>query len=328
MIEDIRNIELYTASQLSNEDYHLHPYISSSGLASIFGSCPAQWKFGDKKSTPALQFGIASHAAVLEPELFNREFVCDINKNDESVITSDAALKTWFKVRGVPIKSTASFSDMIYQMLQTGEYPTVLKLESMILESECKFAGKTIVGFDDYAKIMQMRSVLFSDNEIVNLLQGSVVESSVICEIKINGVWHGVKIKPDIITKNNEVPDYKTTADMNPEKFANDAHNKFYWLRQSFVGDVLEAVHGHKFRMGLLAQGKIKPFIHQMYWLTNEQLEVGRDQYQYALSQYKKSSDDNVWPAYFNGFVDLPTPAYLANRYEFEDNSMTIIEEE
>ena len=324
MIQQIRNIKKYNADELSNDDYHAHEYISGSSLVTIFFDCLAAWKYGDKSDSPALHFGIASHAALLEPEKFEREFQCDINKNDESVITSDAALKSWFKLRGVPIKSTATFSEMIEQMLKTGEYPTVLKLESMILEAECKHAGKTIVKYDDYQTIMQMREVIFNDRDLQVALKDCRVEMSIICEVMIDDVWYGIKIRPDIVTGDRAVPDYKTTADMNPEKFANTAHNNGYWLKMALQKDVLEAVFKKEFRPALLAQGKSKPYIPQWYWLTNEQLEVGRDQYQYALSQYKKSNDADVWPAYFNGFVDLPTPAYLANRYEFEDNSVSI----
>jgi len=324
MIEQVRNVQIFSSEQMSNEAYHAHEYVSGSTLVTIFNECPAQWRFGEEKESPALHFGIASHAALLEPEKFDAEFVCDINKDDESVITSDAALKAWLKVRGIPTKSTATFADMVLLAVMTGEMPVIYKLEGMILESECKFKGQTIVKYDDYQQILQMRKVIFADKRMADMLQNSRVEMSVLCEVMIDGIWYGVKIRPDIVTKNRCVPDYKTTASMNPEKFGRDAHDRGYWLKMAFQKDVLEAAFNKDFKMGLLAQGKSAPYIHQMYWLTPEQLEVGRDQYQYALSQYQKCKDADVWPAYFDGDVDLPTPEYLARRYGFDDNSVEI----
>lgn len=329
MIQQIRNIKAYKADQLSNEDYHAHEYVSGSTLVKIFNECPAQWRFGENKQTDALHFGIASHAALLEPAKFDAEFVCDIDKNDDSVITSDAALKAWLKERGIPCKSTASFADMVYLALQTGEMPTINKLHGLILESECKFNGQTIVKYDDYQQILQMRKVIFADQEMQQMLDGARVEFSLICEIMIGGIWYGVKIRPDIITKNREVPDYKTTANMNPDYFGKQAHDAGYWLKQAFIKDVLEAAYQKEFKMGLLAQGKSLPYIHQLYWLTDDQLEVGRDQYEMALKQYGRCIAADVWPAYNDGPVNLPTPEYLARRYGFDDDSVQIeIEEE
>lgn len=320
MIQNIRNIQVFKADELSNEDYHAHEYISGSSLVTIFNECIAQWKFGEKKETPALSFGIASHAALLEPEKFDAEFVCDINKNDDDLITSDTALKAWLKHRGIKYKSTTPFSELVQLAYAGGEEPKILKLDSMILESNAMRDGKTIVKYDDYEMIMQMRRVIFADQAIADMLVNARVEMSILCEIQINDVWIGIKIRPDIITENFEVPDYKTTASMNPEKFGRDCHDRGYWLKQSFIRDVLQAVYKREAKMGLLAQCKSAPYIHQLYWMTEEQLEVGRDQYESALMDYYRSKESGIYPAYFDGATMLPTPAYLAKRYEFEQD--------
>ena len=98
MIQNIRNIQVFKADELSNEDYHKHEYISGSSLVTIFNECVAQWKFGEKKETPALSFGIASHAALLEPEKFDAEFVCDIDASGGKVKNADIPAKGWLKL--------------------------------------------------------------------------------------------------------------------------------------------------------------------------------------------------------------------------------------
>jgi exodeoxyribonuclease VIII len=75
---------------LSNEDYHKHPAISRSDLVRIQRSPRHFWqhKYGGGDSTsaapsPALLFGTAVHAAVLEPELFKQTYIQApaLNKN-------------------------------------------------------------------------------------------------------------------------------------------------------------------------------------------------------------------------------------------------------
>jgi hypothetical protein len=105
---------------------------------------------------------------------------------------------------------------------------------------------------------------------------------------------------------------------MNPEKFGNQAHNAGYWLKQAFVCDVLRAAYNQPFKAGLLAQGKSSPFITQLYWMTEHQLMIGREQYQFALRQHKNCVATGNWPAYYDGATELVTPPYLAKRYGFE----------
>lgn len=346
MFENVRNIKFFKADNLSNEDYHAdEDHVSGSTLSAIFHDCPAGWRYAEQKESAALHFGIASHAATLEPSKFDAEFICDIDKNADDVITSDAAIKAWLKARGVAVKSTASFSDLCKFVVDTGEQCKYLKLDSLVLEAEnTKLSDnhpdgdqvtKTIVSYDNFQTIMQMRKVLFADQDMADLLSGAVVEASIYCEVMINGYWVGVKIRPDIITKDFSVPDYKTTADMNPEKFGRQAHDAGYWLKMAFQHDVLQAVkHATKAwknldpKMGFIAQGKKAPHIHQLYWMTEQQIEIGREQYQSALMQYIECKRRDVWPAYFNGPVDLPTPDYLARRYGFEDDEIVISVEE
>ena len=68
----------------------------------------------------------------------------------------------------------------------------------------------------------------------------------------------------------------------------------------------------------MLAQGKSSPFITQLYWMTEQQLQIGREQYQFALKQHQFCVETGNWPAYFDGATELVTPPYLAKRYGFE----------
>lgn len=65
---------IYTSDQLSNSDYHSGAGISCTGLKKIAVS-PAHYKHGEFKQTAAMFTGSATHAAILEPDLFAKQYV-------------------------------------------------------------------------------------------------------------------------------------------------------------------------------------------------------------------------------------------------------------
>jgi len=330
MITNIRNLKTFTPSELDNDEYHSEKYadfVSGSNLHLLFNECPAALKYGEHEATAALHFGTASHAAMLEPAEFDKNFVKAVSKDDFK-ITSDAAIKAKLKAMGMSGYSAFKYPELL-KMLTDNDDQIPFSLAADVQISECNANGQTIVknapvkspnGTErpgDYDMIIQMRKTLFANPDNVELFAGALFETSFMCEIEVDGQWHKVKIRPDIITKCGMVPDYKTTAFMNPEKFAKQAHDAGYWFKMAFTCDILSAVYDYRLKPALLCQGKKAPHIYQLYNLTEEQLQIGREQYQSALRQHKQCNDSDSWPAYFDGPVELPTPVWLAKQYNF-----------
>lgn len=317
MITNIKNIQIFPNGELENEDYHgekFKNHVSGSQLCVIHNDCPAVLAYGENKESAALHFGIASHSAMLEPELFDKLFVRQIAKDDnDKFLTSDAAIKALLKSSGRTGYSTKPWSDLVIMAIECDENVKIFQLESILQEYES--IGKTLVKGEDYDQILIMRKTLFNDPANVELFKGAQFEMSIVCDIEIDGQWHSVKIRPDIITKNCEVPDYKTTRDVSPEKFGRQAFDAGYYLKQAFVCDVLTVAYNQSFKMGLLAQSKGSPFIPQLYWMTKDQLQVGREQYQFALKYHKQCVDTGNWPTYNDGPMELPTPPWVAKTY-------------
>jgi len=331
MITDIRNIEIYTADQMSNEDYHKHANVSGSTLCKIFNTCPAEYKYAEPTESKALTFGISGHAAMLEPDLFDREFVKALDKEEyPDALTSDASMKAWLKERGCSGYSTKKKDELTAQILAHSEISgEVVHIWHLMLEEfERENENKTIVPVNDFETIMKMRQVVHQDPQMNSLFKDATIEMSLFCDVLIGEKWHSIKVKPDVVTANNEIPDYKTTANSDPEKFGRDAYYMGYWLKQAFISDVFSLAYDRTFRPGLLAQCKKSPFIHQMYWLTQDQIRVGREQYTFALQRYTWCKENNTWPSYFDGAVDLPTPDYVARLHDFEQDEISIKFEE
>ena len=60
--------------------YHAAPGLSKSDLDLIARS-PAHWKYGERVTTPAMRLGAAVHAAVLEPDQWERRYVRAAGRN-------------------------------------------------------------------------------------------------------------------------------------------------------------------------------------------------------------------------------------------------------
>lgn len=65
-------------SGISNEVYHSLPHLSSTGLNRFISRSPAHYRQSIKEKTEptaAMAFGTAVHTAILEPELFDKQYV-------------------------------------------------------------------------------------------------------------------------------------------------------------------------------------------------------------------------------------------------------------
>jgi len=330
----------YSAAEMTNEDYHdsengtLKDYISGTALCIIYQKSLSHWKRGEMKASPALYFGIASHAAILEPELFKAEFTRGFDKEyykdfkhelpsgeivKNELICTDAALKATLKAYGI-----TKMSKHIGQALKEESLKRIPHLNIMDFE-ERKFLferrDKVVVSPDDFDTIKLMRAELLrNDNpEVVAALKHMEVEQTFTAEIE--GVL--VKVKPDMITRLNSVWDYKTCLSAHPEKFAKHAYDYGYYLKMALQKDVIEKATGMAVpKLVLFAQEKTAPYIVKPWVMGDKELEIGRQQYKRALKLVKLAREKNAYPAYGKKPAMLTTPQYILKKYNLDDYSL------
>lgn len=319
IFDEVKNIRVYPSGEMSNEDYHADEAVSGSELHQIFSTCPAQYRYGEKEETQALLFGTAAHSIMLEPEKFESLYLCGIDEDAEGALSSDTAVRTVLKDMGIPVKSTTAGQELFDLFEKSGCTLQFNKLEKQKLEQVALESGKTVIKKSDFDTLIQMRNVIHANKMYADLLKGAYVETSIFAEVRIGDLWCKVKIRPDIITHDFSVPDYKTTADM--MRFPLQAHDAGYWLKMAFQHDILMAAYpsAGEPRMGFLAQCKKAPYIPQLFWLSKMQIITGREQYMYALKTYQQCKNADIWPAYFDEAVELPTPDFIAKRYGFDN---------
>lgn len=310
---------IITADKLSNPEYQALPQIGGSSLVKIHNDCPAAWRFGDNEPTKALADGIAAHAAILEPELFAAQFVRGIDPADyPDALDTNKSMEAWLKERGIKGCSGKDKSGLMEMIAATGEQVQILA--AIIEKHAADNQQKTIVDPKTYDMITQMRAVIFADKtyRAAFTAHGGKFDAPM---FELSSIGDETKCRWDCITADGEIWDYKTTVSAHPEKFARSAHENGYWLKMALQHDHYVTEFGERpRRVVLLAQSKKAPYIPQAYELTDEQLQVGREQYQAALRLYGRCKAADVWPAYGGGVVELPTPNYLAYKYEFENN--------
>ncbi len=324
-IKEVRNVSVHLNGSLPIEDYHQKiEGISSSGLWELYDDCPASFKFGEKEESDALHFGTASHAAMLEPELFKQQFVRDISKEDfegEQLLTSDDAIRKWITALEIKGASTRKGQELIdfamaaYETVKSSGIDVKPPLIFSVLQKKHieENQGKTLVKAEDYDSIMKMRDVMFNDEYYKNLFSEAYYETSIIGELQLHGSddWIKFKVRPDIITKDRHVPDYKTSRDVRPREFERQAFYSGYWFRQMFVCDVLAAVYGEEFYPALMAQSKKSPYIAQEYMLDDpESISIARGQYTGALLVYADCLKNDFWPTYSDGPISISIPVF------------------
>lgn len=315
---------LYTADELSNEQYHLMEGIGGSALAKIHSDCLYGWRYGEKKETKALEEGTASHTILLEESEFSKRYARGINPDDyPDALTTNKSIEAWIKERGrkgYSGKTKDELIQMVNECLGPGE--TVQILDQIMDRHAMVHADKIVLDYRVFDRIKEMRSAVYMDPIYDRRLSSAKhVEYSYIDE-------SGLKCRWDLISADDEIWDYKTCRESHPVHFARNAYALGYWLKMALQADLYEKAFGHPpKRVILLAQSKTKPYIAQAYELTKEQLRVGREQYQAAFLAYQEACNSGYWPTYGGGIQELITPGFAAYENDMVLDEISFVED-
>lgn len=316
------NVRIYSAEQLSNDRYHSDEFPQASGsvLTAIYQDCEAAWRFGEEKESKSMSLGIAGHACMLEPELFDATYCRGIDPDEYPyALKTNKDMEAWLKDKGIP-KYSGKTKDELLDMIDAAVSPDVPAPQIMVrmIEAEQQLAiltGITIVPPKAYDTVKKMREYLFN-NGYGRYIEGGQSEVSL---VDVDG---NIKVRIDKITGTNEIWDYKTTTSAHPEKFGAQAARMGYYLKMAMQADAYYKAFGeYPGRVVLLAQSTKAPYIAQAYEMSGEQLQAGRDMYMGALKKYELSVRTNSWPAYGGGVLPLWTPPYVARDLGFEMDS-------
>lgn len=303
---------LFTPDQLSNDQYQALPQRSGSFLHRLLVHSPAKAMFGEIPARKALDFGIWSHAMILEPARFKAAYARDFDPSAyESILSTATEMSAWLKERG--LKVSGSKGELIERILATGEPAHIEEVEREKFRAALP-AGTEFIPVKDFDKIELMRHAIMADPERAKMLANGHAELSIVTD--------EFKCRPDLITDGAWIVNYKSTQNAEPEKFGRNATDYGYPMRAVLECELFKQMYGdYPAGYAILAQEKDSPYLCKTFVIYDakrgdEQPNAwlyGRKQLADAIKLYRKCRDANAWPG-LGGAEDLAVPEYVLKR--------------
>lgn len=304
--------QIYTPDQLANEAYQALPQRSGSFLHRLLVHSPAKAMFGEIPKRKALDFGIWSHAMLLEPERFAATYAKDFDPGVyEHILSKGQDYKDWLKERGM--KVSGSNAELIQRIVETGEPVHIEELERE--KFRASFAeGTEFIPVADFEKIEAMRHAVMIDPKRAAMLNGGHAELSIVTD--------EFKCRPDLITGGAWIINYKSTLDAEPMAFNRKATDYGYPMRAVMECELFKQHYGeYPAGYAILAQEKDAPYLCKEFVIYDaargddqpSAWVYGRKQLAEAVKIYRKCRDANQWPG-LGGAEDLQVPEYLMKR--------------
>lgn len=206
----IATIGCYT--NLTNEEYHDDKnYISRSAIMDFNKSAFTFWakhlnpNRPKKDATPQMEMGSAFHTLMLEPHLFNSQYVIE----PERVLLKDVGREAY------------------------EEYKKVCE----VLES----SGKTVLTRANWLILAAMESKMRSNIDAMKLLENARIENSFFWQDEHSELL--LKARPDILHE-NMIIDLKTSSDASPRAFQYEMMDYGYHVQFAMIRDAIEAIEG------------------------------------------------------------------------------------
>lgn len=265
----------------SNEEYHNSGYLGKSKLMKVLDS-PIKFKYAlehPPKPTPAMEFGIALHMAVLEPTKFAKKY---------SVLPEDFNLRS--KANKEIYKAT----------LDNGETPILFDDFTKIMEMV-----KSINSVE-YAK-----KALNGEHEISYYWNDERTNVKLSC--RPDSRRELVKDKEGIIV------DLKTCSNADTDSFMKDAIRFGYDIQAAQYIEGCNLYYGYPHRFTFIAVEKEPPYAINILEADNLFVQYGKDRFRECVSLVKHCTETNNWWGYNgeDGQINaLGLPAYLLKEIE------------
>lgn len=298
------------------EDYHAKKdVVGHSGLVRIQRS-PAHYQAyvtNPPVPTPAMAFGTAVHAAVLEPELF-RERYARINESDLAG-TLDTLEDFRAAAAELGIKPGKMKKETLREAIMAADTGSrfVFREDAIALLK----AGKEILTEDAFLAIEAIQGNIGKHEGAARLMQDGRAEMSAFWTDVETGI--ACKCRPDWLVRDggaiDGIVDLKTCADASAESFSRSIALFGYDVQAAFYQDGIRSVTGMTVPFYFIAVEKDSPHAAAVYRASDEMLEVGRAKYRGALQLLRWCRETGRWPTYQpNGEIEIiDLPRWAAN---------------
>lgn len=282
------NIKIIT--DMLDRVYHSQPGYSSSLVKQM--SCPAKAQHylnSEQTDKPQFAFGRAVHAAVLEPEHFDKRYrvAPDYSKRTK------AGLSEW--------------AEYIEQLGIDSESITALPAADWFSEIDAQ-TGISLMAKDDYDKAQAITTAVMNNTQVNKYLKGGQAETSIFWTDPKTGL--SLRCRPDYLTK-DYIIDLKTCVDASRDSFSKAIERYQYHLQAAMYQDGVRAAYNDYRPFIFIAVEKTEPYLSAAYSLDPESVELGNIQYRENLIRLADCIERNEWPGYDSDLnLQLPPWAF------------------
>jgi hypothetical protein len=278
------------------DEYLALPLMSASGIENIRKS-PKQYlhaKTTPKKRTSALERGTGLHLAVLEPVLFDSQFV--VSGPCDELLKSGAR-------KGEPCGVNGSY---LHERL------------GWLCGTHVKGAGPgirsdiEIISVQTHADVIGMRDAIRAHKRAASLFEGAgSFETTIVFDDPDTGVR--CKIRPDRLVKRAGMNvDIKTTVCAQEWAFSSQAEKLGYFRKLALYRRGLRAVGWPYKETAVLAIESAAPYDLVPYLLDEKDLDSADIEVTRALREYKTCEELGVFPGYTEEFKMLSRPKWAS----------------
>lgn len=296
------------------DQYHCGEEISHSGIVKLRKS-PAHYyhyKTSKEAPTPAMEFGSAFHAFILEPELFASVYAVV----DEAILAESLTSLDDYKTAATQlgVKFEAMNKDELKLAIKAADAESKFKFRED--EYSRLYGAKIILKPEQVQSLEQMKASVTSHLGAAGMLRSGEAESSLFWTDEITGI--NCRIRPDWLFDGG-IADLKSCCSASNTDFQKAISNFGYDIQAAFYIDGMKAVTGKSVDFFFIAVEKTAPYTTACYKASQEMIEVGRAKYREALELIKWCQKNEQYPGYQpNGEIEvIDLPRWAAN-FELE----------
>ncbi len=284
---------------ISSEEYHGSEGVSRSQLMLLDKSPYHFWYqclsglATKKEATPAMIIGALFHTLLLEPEMFDEEYIVKpvLPKLPEELRLKDVG-RELFEYQ----KDARERQSLINKVT----------IENFNSRSE----GRIILSQDQLDLAIKMAELVNKHEIVTTLLDEAKFEQSIFWTDKETGLQF--KARPDIWSS-KVVVDLKTTEDASPHRFMSSAYSYGYYLQAGMIYEACQAIEKPFDMFVILAIEKKEPYVPSVFMMDEAALQFGIDQFQLYKKRLKECLDSDKWPGYPVQELGLPRYATIDN---------------
>lgn len=304
--------------EMTNEEYHAGDGISKSKLDTLNISPLAFWDAYINPDREPQEYkhcfavGDGSHKLVLEPGTFEQTYAVGFDKSKyPNALNTIDDLKQALTAKKEMVSGAKP--ELIRRLLEADPNAQILA----VLEAQynATLGNKIVIPADDYKNMLASLKRINSDRFANSLLTGASVEQSFFWTDD-QGVLR--KCRTDAINaQHGIVIDLKTTDDVSKSGFGKTIAQRRYHVQAAWYLDILKALYGSDAprHFAFIAAQKKRPHDVAVHYLTDEQIELGRQLYRANLGTYVACRDSNYYPgAAFGQIIEAELPAWEMNK--------------